>query len=112
MDSLKSVDPSLFPPCRIVLLQQIRRTWYTAKLYKNATALDPVAGYTSLDYGFELVDGCMQVRWYCGEQVPPEVEEDDNVDEDEIDDEEEETDDEEYDEEEEIESEEEEYEDF
>ena len=107
LDSLKSVDPSLFPPCSSVLLEQMRRTWYIAKLYKNATASDPVEGYTPLDYGFELVHGSIQVRWYCGEQVPREVEEDDDVDEDENDDEEEVTD-EECDEDEDIESEEEE----
>ena len=42
-----------------------------AKLYKNATETDPVMGYTPLDFGWELCESQMQVKFYEGEQVPP-----------------------------------------
>ena len=78
--SLKYVDPSLFPPCSSVLLQQIRRSWFIAKLYKNATVVDPLVGCTPLDYSFELGNGVIQIRWYYGQQVPPEVDADEDED--------------------------------
>ena len=75
LDSIKSVEPSLFLPCRQVLLQQIKRAWYIAKLYKNATEEDPAHSITPLDYGWQLSEGKMQIKWYDGEQVPFEIEE-------------------------------------
>ena len=75
LDSIKSVEPSLFPPCKKVLIQQIKRAWYVAKLYKNATEEDPTHPLTPLDYGWELSDGKMQIKWYEGVQVPLEMEE-------------------------------------
>ena len=88
LDALKNVDPSLFPPCRAVLLQQIKRAWYTARLYKNASSLDPSADFTLIDYGFELIDGYIHVRFFEGPQVPSEIDEDDSVYQEENDDDE------------------------
>ena len=79
LEGLKAVDPSLFPPCQMVLVQQIKRTWLLATLYKNATEADPLGSLTPLDFGYELTEHGMCVNWYDGEQVPPEV--DDNADE-------------------------------
>ena len=78
LDSLKNVDPSSFPPCKAVLLQQIRRAWFTARLYKNASSADPSADFSVLDYGFELIDGYIHVRFFEGPQVPSELDEDDD----------------------------------
>ena len=36
LEALKHVDPSMFPPCRSVLVQQIKRSWLVAKLYKGS----------------------------------------------------------------------------
>ena len=55
LDCLKNVDPYLFPPCKRVLMEQIKRSCYIAKMYKNAAVADPLANYTLLDYGFELI---------------------------------------------------------
>ena len=89
LDSLKNVDPSSFPPCKAVLLQQIRRAWYTARLYKNASSEDSSTDFSVLDYGFELIDGYIHVRFFEGPQVPSEMDEDDDyrVNQDEGDDE-------------------------
>ena len=52
-----------------------------AKLYKNATSPEPLGNCTALDYGYELTETCLQVKWHDGEQVPQEVDEgSENVD--------------------------------
>ena len=77
LDFLKNVDPSLFPPCRAVWVEQIKRTWFITRLYKNATDADPVANFSLLDYGFQLMDdGRVHVKWFDGVQVPEEAEDD------------------------------------
>ena len=53
-------------------------TWYTAKLYKNVAVADPLANYTLLDCGFELIDGYVPVKWFDSEQAPEGSEDDDD----------------------------------
>ena len=79
LDCLKNVDPCLFQPYKQVLMQQIKRSWFIAKLYKNAAVADPLANYTLLDYGFELIDNYVNVKWFDGEQVPQGTDDDDVV---------------------------------
>ena len=81
LDCIKSVDPSMFPPCRSVLEQQIKCGWFVTKLYKNSTVSEPLQGICVLDHGYYLVDGRIQVKWFEGEQVPTLVEEEDEEDE-------------------------------
>ena len=57
--------------------------WLVAKLYKNVTSPEPLSNCTPLDYRYELIETCLQVKWHDGEQVPREVDEDsENVDHD------------------------------
>ena len=35
LDCLKNVDLCLFSPCKQVLMEKIKRSWYIVKLYKN-----------------------------------------------------------------------------
>ena len=51
-------------------MKEIKRSWYIAKLYKNVAVADPLSNYTIIDYGFELIDGCVHVKWFDCEQVP------------------------------------------
>ena len=67
LDCLKNIDLCLFPSCKWVLMEQIKRSWYIAKLYKNAVVADPLANYALLNYGFELIVG--YVKWFDTEQV-------------------------------------------
>ena len=60
-------------------MQQIKRSWFIAKLYKNAAVADPLANYTLLDYGFELIDNYVRIKWFDGEQVPQGAEDGDNT---------------------------------
>ena len=46
LDCIKSVDPSMFPPCFNVLYQQIKRAWLISRLYKNAIYAEPLEGVT------------------------------------------------------------------
>ena len=89
MDYIKSVEPTLFPPCQLVLREQIN---------EQAMYLDDLTyGLTLLDSGWQLNNGKIEVKWFDGEQVPTELEEtdetveDDDTDED-IEDEEDEDD--------------------
>ena len=41
LDCIKNIDPKFFPPCRRVLLEQIKRAWYITRLYKTATTAYP-----------------------------------------------------------------------
>ena len=50
-------------------MEQIKRSWYRAKLYKNNAVADLLSKYTLLDYGFELTDSYVHVKWFDGEQV-------------------------------------------
>ena len=50
------------------------------KLCKNATVADPSANYTLLDYGFELSDVYVHVKWFYGEQVHQGPEDDEHSD--------------------------------
>ena len=38
-------------------MEQIKRSWYIAKFYRNAAVADHLANYTLLDYRFELIGG-------------------------------------------------------
>ena len=79
LDCLKNVDPCFFPPCKQVLKQQTKRSWFIAKLYKNVAVADPLANYTLLDYGFALIDNYVHVKWSDVEQVPQDAEDDNNI---------------------------------
>ena len=66
-DGLKSIDPSVFPPCRRELEQQIKRGWFVAK---------PCYDKTPIDYGWKLSE-CNEfivIEWFHGGQVPAQVE--------------------------------------
>ena len=83
LNCLKNVDSCLFPPCKQVLMQQIKESWFIAKLYLNAAVADPLPNYALLDYGFELIDNYVHANpiqdghfWGCsrmgeGAKRPP-----------------------------------------
>ena len=79
LECLKNFDPCLFPLCKQVLMQQSKRSWFIAKFYKNAAVADPLANYTQLDYGFELIDNYVHVKWFGREQVPQGAEDNDDT---------------------------------
>ena len=79
LDCLKNVDLCLFPPCKRVLIEQTKISWYITKLYKNAAVADPLANYIRLDCGFDLIDDYVHVKWFGGEQVSQSAEDGDDT---------------------------------
>ena len=75
----KNLDLCLFPSCKRVLMKKFKRSWYIAKLYKNAVVADPLANYTLLYYGFELIDSYVHVKWFDSVQVPQSTEDGNNM---------------------------------
>ena len=53
-----------------MLLEQDKRSWCIAKLHKNATVANTFTNYTLVDYGFELIDSYVRVKWLDSKQVP------------------------------------------
>ena len=49
-------------------MEQIKRSWYIAKLYKNVVVANPLGNYNLIDYGFKLIDGF--VKWFHIKQIP------------------------------------------
>ena len=74
LSKIKSVEPSLFPPCKRVLIEQIKRANLIAAIWKNATFSNPSEGYNPLEHGWCLQDGEFAMHWFDGDQVPPEQE--------------------------------------
>ena len=76
LDCIKNIDPKTFPPCRRVLLEQIKRAWYIIRLYKTATTAYPAQQLAEIDYGWKLSDDheFLDIKWFEGEQVPAAVE--------------------------------------
>ena len=60
-------------------MQQIKRSWFIEKFYKNAAVADSLASYTLLDNGFELIDNYVHLKWFDSEQVPQGAEDDDDT---------------------------------
>ena len=76
LDSVRSLDPNKFSPCRYVIKQHIKRAWSITKLYKTAYMAYPVSDYTPIDYGWKLskCGNYLEINWFQGYQVPPEIE--------------------------------------
>ena len=76
LDSIKSIDPVRFPPCQKVLLQQIKRGWFVANLYKTAIYAHPAIHLTPMDFGWNLSKSGdhFEINWFEGEQVPAAME--------------------------------------
>ena len=60
-------------------MEQIKRSWYIVKLYKNAPVADSLTNYTLLDYGFQLIDHYANVKWFDGENVPQGAQDDNDA---------------------------------
>ena len=74
---LECIKPPTFPECRDVLIQQIKRSWFIAKLYKSASLPYPTEDLTPIDFGWILDGKFLAIKWFEGLQVPQELQ---NVD--------------------------------
>ena len=71
LQCIKNIEPTTFPSCRDVLIQQIKRIWFIAKLYKSASLPHPTEDLTPIDLGSVLEGKFLAIK------VPQELE---NVD--------------------------------
>ena len=53
LENIKSIDPTMFPPCKVLLEQQTKRAWFIAHLYKRAVETYPAINHTPIDFGLE-----------------------------------------------------------
>ena len=76
LDTIKSIDPTSFPPCRKVLDLHMKRAWYIARLYKTAITAYTCYEYTPIDFGWRLsvCRNFLEIDWFHGDQLPCEVE--------------------------------------
>ena len=73
LENLKSIDPTMFPPCKVILEQQTKRAWFITHLYKTVVETYPAFNHTPINFGWELDKNheYLQVKWFEGDQVPP-----------------------------------------
>ena len=74
--NIKSIDPTMFPPCKVILEQQTKRAWFIDHLYKTSVEAYPAINHTPTDFGWGLDENneYLQVKWYESDQVPPQLE--------------------------------------
>ena len=62
LEYIKGIEPITFPPCRDVLIQQIKRSWFIAKLYKSASLPHPTEDLTPIDFGWILDEKFFEIK--------------------------------------------------
>ena len=72
LNKLKGANPSDMPPCRMSLINKVRRANYIAYLGKNAISSSP-SDLDITEHGWLLKNNQYAVKWYEGEQLPESV---------------------------------------
>ena len=70
LKNIKSIDPTKFPQCKVILEQQTKRDWFIAHLSKTAVEAYPAINHTHLDKNHAY----SQFKWFKSVQVPPQLE--------------------------------------
>ena len=71
LGNIKSIDRTMFLPCRVILEQQTKRAWFIAHLCKTTVVTYSAINYTPIDFGWELDENNEWfVKWFEGYQVP------------------------------------------
>lgn len=68
----KSIDGSLFPPCKAELQQHFLRTADIAHLWSHAHLSMPT-DLSPTEYGWEERDNKYFFKWFVGDQLPPSI---------------------------------------
>ncbi len=69
LKALREVEPSMFPTCRVVLMQKIKRATYAAHMCRNATFAQPCI-WNAENNGWKLVQGKYAMYSFDGSEVP------------------------------------------
>lgn len=69
---LRSCDASSIPPCKSELFQQVLRTHYISRIWKNAHMKEPTS-LSPTEYGWMEIGNCYVFKWFEGDQLPSSV---------------------------------------
>ena len=72
LDQLKSVNSSRLPPCKSELIMKANRANYIAWSYRNAH-VSYCHPWNALQNGWVINNFKYEIKWYDGEQFPPEI---------------------------------------
>ena len=70
-DALRNVDLGSLPPCKLCLLQHIRRVNYQVRIWKQSHIADPDIPNVSQEHGWTLANGTVKPLWIEGDLLPP-----------------------------------------
>ena len=54
LENTKSMDPTMFPPCKLFFEEQTKRAWFIAHIYKTVVETYPAINHTTIDFGLEI----------------------------------------------------------
>ena len=76
LENIKSTDPTMFPPCKVIIEQQTKSAWFIANLYKTAAEAYPAIKHATTDFGWKLDKNheYLLVIWSKDDQIPPQLE--------------------------------------
>ena len=76
LENIKSTDPTMFPPCKVIIEQQTKSAWFIANLYKTAVEAYPAIKHATTDFGWKLDKNheYLLVIWSKDDQIPPQLE--------------------------------------
>ena len=74
LEKIKSMDINLFPPWKVIIELQTKRAWFIAHLYKTAVEKYLAINHTPIDWEQVKNHEYLQVKWFEGDQVPPQLE--------------------------------------
>ena len=77
LECIKSIEPTTFPTSRDFFIQQIKWSWFIAKLCKSTSLPHSTENLTSTDFGWILDETFLAIKRFEGPQVPQEL---DNAD--------------------------------
>ena len=66
---IKDFESTTLPLSKDKLIPPIKRSWFTAKLYKIVAQTFPLEGLTPLDYGQTQSSNFLKIKWFDREQV-------------------------------------------
>ena len=72
LKKIKEIDGSLYPPCKNVLIQKIRRANFVASMYKNANNPNPIMDNPE-SHGWVLKNEHYALKWVEGDNIPEDV---------------------------------------
>lgn len=76
LEIIKFIDSTPFRPCKVILEQQNNCAWFIAHLYETTVETYPAINIIPNDSCWEVGENhqYLQVKWFEGDQAPPQLE--------------------------------------